>query len=70
MTDSISATDVGSSPTTAQEQPDRFQDYALPEPLMRAINDLGFEFCTPIQANPVPRQEMKIGKSSTTIRIC
>ena len=54
MTDSISATDVGSSPTTAQEQPDRFQDYALPEPLMRAINDLGFEFCTPIQARALP----------------
>ena len=54
MTDSISATDVGSSPTTAQEQPDRFQDYALPEPLMHAINDLGFEFCTPIQARALP----------------
>lgn len=28
----------------------KFKDFPLPEPLLRAIDDLGFEFCTPIQA--------------------
>jgi ATP-dependent RNA helicase RhlB len=28
----------------------RFREFPLPEPLLRAIDDLGFEYCTPIQA--------------------
>ena len=28
----------------------RFHDVDLPEPLMHAISDLGFEYCTPVQA--------------------
>ncbi|MES2624935.1 MAG: ATP-dependent RNA helicase RhlB [Pseudomonadota bacterium] len=28
----------------------KFQDFSLPPPLLRAIDELGFEFCTPIQA--------------------
>ena len=28
----------------------KFRDFKLPAPLLRAIDDLGFEFCTPIQA--------------------
>ncbi len=28
----------------------RFHDFDLPEPLLKAVDDLGFEFCTPIQA--------------------
>jgi ATP-dependent RNA helicase RhlB len=28
----------------------KFHDFNLPQPLLRAIDDLGFEFCTPIQA--------------------
>ncbi|MFW6152680.1 MAG: DEAD/DEAH box helicase [Verrucomicrobiota bacterium] len=28
----------------------RFHDFDLPEPLMHAISDLGFKYCTPIQA--------------------
>lgn len=28
----------------------RFHDFDLPEPLLRAIDELGFEYCTPIQA--------------------
>ncbi|MGP1609717.1 MAG: DEAD/DEAH box helicase, partial [Burkholderiales bacterium] len=28
----------------------KFKDFPLPEPLLRAIDDLGFQFCTPIQA--------------------
>ncbi len=28
----------------------KFNEFDLPEPLLRAVDDLGFEFCTPIQA--------------------
>lgn len=28
----------------------KFRDFPLPEPLLRAYDDLGFEYCTPIQA--------------------
>jgi ATP-dependent RNA helicase RhlB len=33
---------------------DRFEEFVLPEPLLRAITDLGFEFCTPIQSGVLP----------------
>ena len=33
---------------------DRFHDFALPTPLMRAIAELGFEYCTPIQSGVLP----------------
>jgi ATP-dependent RNA helicase RhlB len=32
----------------------RFHDFDLPEPLMHAISDLGFQYCTPIQAEILP----------------
>ena len=32
----------------------RFRDFKLPEALLRAYDDLGFEFCTPIQAQSIP----------------
>jgi len=32
----------------------RFQDFDLPDPLLHAICDLGFEYCTPIQAEILP----------------
>lgn len=32
----------------------RFHDFDLPEPLMHAIHDLGFSYCTPIQAEILP----------------
>jgi ATP-dependent RNA helicase RhlB len=32
----------------------RFHDLDLPDPLMHAIADLGFEYCTPIQAEILP----------------
>ena len=54
MTDLVTATDQNNSATTSTAEPDRFQDYALPDPLMRAIDDLGFEFCTPIQGRALP----------------
>ncbi len=31
-----------------------FSEYALPEPLIRAIEDLGYERCTPIQSQALP----------------
>jgi ATP-dependent RNA helicase RhlB len=33
---------------------DRFHDFALPEPLMRAIAEVGYEYCTPIQSKTLP----------------
>ena len=33
---------------------DRFHDFALPDPLMRAVHDLGYEYCTPIQSVALP----------------
>ncbi len=33
---------------------DRFHDFALPLPLMHAIADLGFNYCTPIQSGSLP----------------
>jgi ATP-dependent RNA helicase RhlB len=32
----------------------RFHEFALPQPLMQAIADLGFEYCTPIQGAVLP----------------
>lgn len=32
----------------------RFHDFDLPQPLMRAIADLDFKYCTPIQAKALP----------------
>jgi ATP-dependent RNA helicase RhlB len=36
------------------EDKDRFHDFALPLPLMQAISDLGYEYCTPIQSKTLP----------------
>ena len=33
---------------------DTFDEFGLPEPLLRAIDDLGFEHCTPIQSGVLP----------------
>ena len=38
----------------AAEGKTRFHDFDLPSPLMHAIQDLGFEYCTPIQAEILP----------------
>ena len=53
MTDTNALTETERLAATSQT-PDRFEDYALPEPLTRAIDDLGFEFCTPIQGRSLP----------------
>ncbi len=41
--------------STAETPPDpgpqiKFHDFDLPDSLLKAVDDLGFEFCTPIQA--------------------
>ena len=41
------------APEPPPEQ-DRFKDFLLPAPLLQAIDDLEFEFCTPIQSNVLP----------------
>ncbi|MBN1381211.1 MAG: ATP-dependent RNA helicase RhlB [Deltaproteobacteria bacterium] len=37
-----------------QEGKTRFHDFDLPDALMRAVNDQGFQYCTPIQAEILP----------------
>lgn len=39
---------------TAPEAPVAFGSLALPEPLLKAIDDLGFKACTPIQGKSLP----------------
>ncbi|MCB1819898.1 MAG: DEAD/DEAH box helicase, partial [Gammaproteobacteria bacterium] len=39
---------------TPEEGKDRFQDFALPLPLLRGIHELGYQFCTPIQSAVLP----------------
>jgi ATP-dependent RNA helicase RhlB len=38
----------------AVDDRDRFHDFALPLPILHAIADLGFEYCTPIQSEVLP----------------
>ncbi len=37
-----------------EEGKDRFHDFALPDPLMQAIQKLGYKYCTPIQSAVLP----------------
>jgi ATP-dependent RNA helicase RhlB len=48
--------DAETAPQTdgGPEEPVRFEELALPEPLTRAITELGFEECTPIQGRSLP----------------
>jgi len=41
-------------PVAEEPGRDRFHDFALPLPLMHAISDLGFHYCTPIQSEVLP----------------
>jgi ATP-dependent RNA helicase RhlB len=55
--DSISGTcrrETSASTEPINVDKSRFQDFALPDELMRAIDDLGFSHCTPIQAEILP----------------
>ena len=50
------AADADEAPETKspKDDPVRFEELALPEPLTRAISVLGFEECTPIQGRSLP----------------
>ncbi len=56
MTDSVTDSDwtLDQFPVPQVEDRDRFHDFALPLPIMHAIADLGFEYCTPIQSEVLP----------------
>jgi ATP-dependent RNA helicase RhlB len=46
-----SADKAADEPAPAQKSPlAKFKDFNLPDALLKAVDDLGFEFCTPIQA--------------------
>lgn len=52
----------------AVEGKTRFHDLKLPDPIMHAIHDLGFEYCSPIQALALPHSlcgKDTIGKAQT-----
>ncbi len=53
VTEEVTEEQPGSA-TGATFSTDTFSDFALPEPLLRAIADLEFEFCTPIQSAVLP----------------
>jgi len=46
--------DVSQFKVPPAEGKTRFQDFDLSDPLLHAISDLGFEYCTPIQAEILP----------------
>jgi ATP-dependent RNA helicase RhlB len=46
--------DISQFKVTPAEGKTRFHDFDLPDPLLHAICDLGFEYCTPIQAEILP----------------
>jgi len=47
-TENIDSIPVTVSPDSVEKV--KFQDFDLPKELLKAVDDLGFEFCTPIQA--------------------
>jgi len=48
------AWDIASFKVEPKEGLIRFHDLNLPEPLMHAIADLGYQYCTPVQAEVLP----------------
>ena len=46
--------DVSQFKVPPAESKTRFHDFDLPDPLLHAISDLGFKYCTPIQAEILP----------------
>ncbi|MFT4998689.1 MAG: ATP-dependent RNA helicase RhlB [Flavobacteriales bacterium] len=46
--------DLSQFEVSVAEGKTRFHDFDLPVPLMRAIADLGFQYCSPIQAEVLP----------------
>ena len=52
--DSIVASDLAEERQSEIYDPVKFEELALPEPLLNAITELGFEECTPIQGRALP----------------
>ena len=60
--------DISQFQVAPEEGKSRFHDLDLPEQLMHAIFDLGFEYCSPIQAQTLPQSLQGfdiIGKAQT-----
>jgi ATP-dependent RNA helicase RhlB len=63
-----SAWDPAAFTVTPEEGKTRFHDFDLPAEIMHAIGDLGFNYCTPIQAESLPHTMLGsdiIGKAQT-----
>jgi len=64
----IKNTDVTDFVTTAQHENTSFDDLELSKELLQGVSDLGFKYCTPIQAAILPyslRGQDAIGKAQT-----
>jgi ATP-dependent RNA helicase RhlB len=46
--------DPSAAPEPTPREPDRFEEFMLPKDLLRAVDDLGFTHCTPIQSEVLP----------------
>nr|WP_324258331.1 ATP-dependent RNA helicase RhlB [Cellvibrio fontiphilus] len=60
--------DLSQFPVEVEEGKTRFHDFDLELPLMRAIADLGFKYCSPIQAQSLPHAlqgKDVVGKAQT-----
>src|SRR5690606_14418400 len=60
--------DISMFPVAPEEGKTRFHDFDLESPLMHAIADLGFSFCSPIQAQSLPyalKGRDVVGKAQT-----
>jgi len=62
------AWDISMFQVPEMENKTRFHDLDLPDPIMHAIQDLGYEYCSPIQAQTLPHTlsgHDAIGKAQT-----
>jgi ATP-dependent RNA helicase RhlB len=48
------AWDIATFRVEPVEGKSRFHDFSLPETIMHAVSDLGFKYCTPVQAKALP----------------
>lgn len=64
----VEAWDIAQFSVEPQEGKTRFHDFELPPELMRGISELGFQYCSPIQAQSLPytlRGGDVVGKAQT-----
>ena len=53
----------------AKDEETRFHDLGLDDRIMHGIADLGFQYCTPIQAQVMPHTLQEIGRASCRERV-